>query len=250
MKNAFWLVLVLILGSSLLNHFKKDEPYNRRDDLITRVDKFSNNLLFENEKKQIKTMLEEVTFIKLFHDPEDLGGQITGQNKNTLMLGKKLFDENDFYMKRNLMIVLYHESRHWQDLKLERFLLLKSKEPTNIDDKNEYISKMALLEYFAYKEQHKLTIRFNEDNPKFLLPKCAEFKGDGSKKSIEVTAELFGFGRSLFSNYNAISSDRRLNKSDADKKFLKFMAHYKNNFPETAQYKNRFLIDCNHKYGF
>lgn len=249
MKIILIILLLCVIAISSFEYLNEDKAYNRKDDLISRVNEFPNDLLYENEKKQIIEMLNEVNYIGLLPDPEDLGGQISGHNRENLRLGQKLFNSDDFHMKRSLMIVLYHESRHWQDLKLDRFSLLKNAEPIG-KKRDEYISKMALLEFFAYKDQHKLTIRLNKDNPKFILPVCAEFSGDGSKKFIEVTPELFGFGRSLFSNYQVIFSDKNLTTKEANNKFSRFMNHYKYNFPETAKFKDRSIIDCNHKYGF
>lgn len=223
-------------------------PKNLREDLTLRVNNFPSELLRNDEKEKILTMLSEAHTINLIPDPLDLGGQIYGSNRSSLKIGKKLLTKDDFHMERNLVRVLLHESQHWEDLKSKRFSSIRNNSLNS--DSDEFISKMALLEFFAYSEAYKLAQRFNQIDSRYLMPECAEFLPDGTMNFIDVTPEKFGFGRSLMSNHKVIHSMRNLTEMEKNHKFQSFVKHYKSNYKETSLYKDTYPIDCNWKYGF
>lgn len=243
------IVLIITISLSwLFQDIYEDKPYSLRNDLKARVHNFPDRLLKKHEKEQIIIMLEQVKEVLFFPDPEDLGGQITGEFSESLTIGKALLEKN-FHAERNLIIVLHHESIHWKDLKRERFAEQKRNEPNN-SRKIEFLAKMTLLEFYAYRYDYILTQRFNKNNYKFLMPKCFEIFSNGRKEDIEVTPNLFGYGRSLVSIYRAIHADKRRTKTEANSLFMKTMNYYQNHFHEIAPFKGRFPIDCNHKKGY
>lgn len=256
LKNIFHYILLIttILLASCSDSRDTDKveniitPGSLKQDLISRVNDFPKELLLGEEKKRIITMLSEVDSISLIADVSDMGGQIYGPGRRHLKIGKKLLEDNNFHMERNLVRVLYHESRHWEDLKQSKFSLLLTSSGNNESDA--FISKMALLELYAYQDDYKLAERFNQANPKYLMPECAEYLPDGTLKFRAVTADIFGFGRSLMSNYTAIDSMNWLTTKEKQERFYRFTSYYKNNFSETAPFKKIQPIDCKYKHGF
>jgi len=254
LRKVFLAVIAFFFGIFLFSYWQSEpeliaaEQMSLRKKLISRVNDFPQKMLHKHERDRIIDMLEEVNSVRLIDDPKDLGGQIYGPNRDHLEIGQALMRQEDFHMKRNLIRVLFHESRHWQDLKQSRFSILKSSGTET--ESLEFMSKMALLEFFAYSDDYKLAMRFNKDNPKYMLPNCAEYFFNGERKDLDVTPEIYGFGRSLMSNYHAIMANTRFSKKANESRVLRFIEDYKNNYKEVSPFVEFSLIDCNRKYGF
>lgn len=247
-RRAVWIPVLLVALSmasiEISRRWWQDlPPPGSREDLIARVDAFPSTLLEPRQRQQIQTLLNEVADITLSDIPNDYRGQITGTPRTSLLISKLLL-ENNFHAQRNLIRVLYHESRHWADLSTPRFASVKQ---GNFKDP-EVLALSGLMEYYAYRDDYTLAVKFNQVDARYRLPECYALDVTGPQR-IPVTASLYGFGRSLMQFQSALSADKTKPHEELQQLYLRVKDRLDTDEATRALAGTK-PIDCEYKLGF